>query len=388
MTSPRLAVAAAVLFFSVSLFAAPAAKYQEWGKGPVQWLMTRDEQRAWSQVQDDKAASEFIDLFWARRDPTPGTEFNQFKEEFEGRVRSADKAFAHGKKRGSMTDMGRAFVILGPPKESNLAKGAEMGLTQGGASDPDSIMGSDTPGGDSVGGKVVTRTTGKTQFTYDNYVAVGLVRPTITFIEDGYSHEYKLDPQQGNPFGALAAMSQKALVNPELTAVPPWALKGGLEAGRKNVVVTKFIPGKGVIPAPATPIVTGDPGPSRLMLLKNVTVEVKPMSGGDPLGALSSNSTFSRSEELGYAFQLCRNAASDDNVKVTMKVTGTAGNHQVNMSAPPEDMTPEQIKASSACYVVRAALPLADFEAGDYHLELTVDDGGKSYNMGQDFKVQ
>jgi GWxTD domain-containing protein len=377
-----------VLFSAVSMFAAPSAKYKEWAKGPVQWLMTKDEARAWSQVKDDKAASEFIDLFWARRDPTPNTEANQYKDEFEARVRSADRYYGTKGKRGSLTDMGRVFIMLGPPKESLSAAGTNGPLGASGVGDADSGMGSDDGTKGSIGSDVVMRLTAKSQFTYDNYVDVGLVRPTLVFIEDAYSHEYKLDPQQGNPYGALAAMSQRALVHPELTEVPAWALKGGLEAGRKNVVVTKFIPGKGMQTAPATPTVTGDPGASRLLLLKNVTVDVKPMSGGDPFGALSSNAVFTKSEELGYAFQLCRPAASDDNVKVTMKVTGTTGNHQVNMSAPPEEMTPEQIRASASCYVVRAALPLADFEPGDYHLELTVDDGGKSYNMGQDFKVQ
>jgi GWxTD domain-containing protein len=385
----RTLTAVVLLFSAASIFGAPSAKYQDWAKGPVQWLMTKEESRAWSQVKDDKAASDFIDLFWARRDPTPGTEHNEYKEEFEARVRSADKAYAVRGKRGSITDMGRMFVVLGPPKEALTAKGAEMGMTAVGMSDPDTLLARpDTGQGEQVGGKVVTRVTGKSTFTYDNYVAVGLVRPVVVFIEDGYSHEYKLDPQQGNPFGALTSMAQRVIVNKDLTSVPKWALKGGLEAGRKEVVVTKFIPGKGVTPAPPTATVTGDPGASRLLLLKNVTVDVKPMAGGDPFARLTSSTTFSKSEELGYAFQLCRDAASDNNVKVTMKVTGTAGNHQVNMSAPPEEMTPEQIKASLACYVVRAALPLADFEAGDYRLELTVDDGGKLYNMGQDFKVQ
>jgi hypothetical protein len=60
----------------------------------------------------------------------------------------------------------------------------------------------------------------------------------------------------------------------------------------------------------------------------------------------------------------------------------------VNLSAPPEEMMPERIKASNSCYVVRAAIPLADFEPGAYRLEILVDDGGKMYNLGQEFKVE
>ena len=384
----RIAISALVLFSAVSpVFAKPSSKYQEWAKGPVQWLMTKDEQTAWAALPDDKAASDFIDLFWARRDPTPNTAGNEFKDEFDGRVRAADRAFPANGKRGSLTDRGRVFVMLGAPKE--LIGGSATGLAVGatGVSDKDTGMGGGGTAGSFSSG-VVSRLTARTQFTYDNYAEIGLVRPAVVFIEDGYSHDFKVDPQQGNPYGAMTSQAQKALVHPELTSVPAWAQQGGLDSGRKQVVVTKFVPGKNVKVAPATPLVTGDPGASRLMLLKNVTVDVKPMSGSDPFASLNSNATFTRNDELGYAFQLCRPAASEDNVKVTMKVTGTAGNHAVNMSAPAEEMTPEQIRASQSCYIVRAAIPLTDFEVGDYHLDLTVEDGGQSYNVGQDFKVQ
>ncbi|MBV9494495.1 MAG: GWxTD domain-containing protein [Acidobacteria bacterium] len=372
---------------TLPLFATLSAPLQDWGRGPTQWLMTKDEQRAWSQVKTDQQANDFIDLFWARRDPTPNTAGNEFKDEFEGRVRAADRAFAANGKRGSLTDRGRVFVVLGPPKELIGASGNGLAVGATGVGDADSGFGGDDAG-PSLNGGVVMRLTARSQFTYDNYLDVGLARPAVVFIEDAYSHDFKLDPQQGNPYGAMASMAQKSLVHPELTSVPAWAQKGGLESGRKQVIVTKFVPGKNVKVAPATPLVTGDPGASRLTLLKNVTVDVKPMSGGDPFASLNSNATFTRSDELGYAFQLCRAAASEDNVKVTMKVTGTAGNHAVNMSAPAEEMTPEQIRASQSCYIVRAAIPLTDFEVGDYHLDLTVEDGGQSYNVGQDFKVQ
>ena len=385
MTKTPVLLAVLVLLVSAPAFAALSPALQEWGKGPVQWIMTKEEQRAWSAVGSDQEASDFIDLFWARRDPSPGTEANEFKEQFEGRMRATDKAFAAGKKRGSMTDPGRVFIVLGPPKEATTAAGTSH--LNSGAGDPDASFFAGGNQGSPLGKGVVSRLSGKSVFTYEQYIALGLAKPEIVFTEDEFSHEFKIDPQQGNPYGAMATQVAKAIVNKDLTAAPQWALHGGLESGRKKVVVTKFVPGKSITPAPAQAVVTGDPGASRLTLLKDVTVSVKPQSGGDPL-AVESQQSFSRSDELGYAFQLCRSSASDDTVHVTMKVSGIIGTHAVNLSAPPEEMMPERIKASSSCYVVRAAIPLAEFEPGAYRLEILVDDGGKTYNLGQEFKVE
>ena len=51
--------------------------------------MTRDEQKKWRAVSTDEQAQEFIDLFWARRDPTPGTYVNEYKQEYDARVKYA-----------------------------------------------------------------------------------------------------------------------------------------------------------------------------------------------------------------------------------------------------------------------------------------------------------
>jgi GWxTD domain-containing protein len=87
----------------------------EWGKGPVQFLMTSEEKRAWETASDAASRSEVITKFWALRDPTPATPENEFRAEFERRAAFADATLAEGERRGSLTDRGRVFVLLGPP---------------------------------------------------------------------------------------------------------------------------------------------------------------------------------------------------------------------------------------------------------------------------------
>src|SRR4051794_1631211 len=92
-----------------------SSSFVEWGKGPAQYLMTKDEQVQWKQIGDDAAAQAFVDLFWARRDPSPGTPANEFKDDFDARVAAADKQFEQGHNKGSMTDRGHVFIMLGRP---------------------------------------------------------------------------------------------------------------------------------------------------------------------------------------------------------------------------------------------------------------------------------
>jgi len=100
---------------ATSAFAALSPAKADWGKGPAQYIMTAEEKAAWKNLQTDAAADEFIALFWARRDPTPATPRNEFHEDFDARVKTADAQFSHGRTKGSMTDPGRMLIVFGGP---------------------------------------------------------------------------------------------------------------------------------------------------------------------------------------------------------------------------------------------------------------------------------
>ena len=107
------AILTAAVATSASAALSPAKA--DWGKGPAQYIMTAEEKAAWKNIQTDAAADEFIALFWARRDPTPATPRNEFQEDFDARVKTADAQFSHGRTKGSMTDPGRMLIIFGGP---------------------------------------------------------------------------------------------------------------------------------------------------------------------------------------------------------------------------------------------------------------------------------
>jgi GWxTD domain-containing protein len=87
-----------------------------WADGPVVWIMTADEKRAWSQLASDGERAEFVEKFWEARNPNAGNGDNTFRTGFERRAAFSDAKFVQDeKKRGSLTDRGMVFVLLGPP---------------------------------------------------------------------------------------------------------------------------------------------------------------------------------------------------------------------------------------------------------------------------------
>ncbi len=87
----------------------------DWDQGPVKFLMDSDEQRAFRSLADDDARRSFVNEFWRRRDPDPRTPENEFQIEFYRRVQYADANFSTEAVRGSLSDRGMVFVVLGPP---------------------------------------------------------------------------------------------------------------------------------------------------------------------------------------------------------------------------------------------------------------------------------
>ena len=88
---------------------------QAWIEGPVQWLVLPDEARRFRRLSSSAQALGFIEQFWRRRDPDPEVPGNPFAQQFFERVQAADLLYAESGRRGSLTDRGRAYILLGSP---------------------------------------------------------------------------------------------------------------------------------------------------------------------------------------------------------------------------------------------------------------------------------
>ena len=88
--------------------------YQSWLNEDVRWIITPEERRAFKQLSDDNERDDFIETFWQRRDPTPDTLENEFKDEHYRRIAYANEHFGAAV-RGLETDRGRIYIVYGAP---------------------------------------------------------------------------------------------------------------------------------------------------------------------------------------------------------------------------------------------------------------------------------
>jgi GWxTD domain-containing protein len=90
--------------------------YKKWLSEDVGYIITDEERKAFKRLSTDDEREQFIEQFWLRRDPTPDTEENEFKEEHYRRIAYANERFASGIP-GWKTDRGRIYIVYGPPDE-------------------------------------------------------------------------------------------------------------------------------------------------------------------------------------------------------------------------------------------------------------------------------
>jgi len=90
--------------------------YRKWLSEDVSYIITDEERAAFKRLQTDEEREQFIEQFWLRRDPTPDTIENEYKEEHYRRIAYANEHFASGIP-GWKTDRGRIYITYGPPDE-------------------------------------------------------------------------------------------------------------------------------------------------------------------------------------------------------------------------------------------------------------------------------
>jgi GWxTD domain-containing protein len=90
--------------------------YKKWLDEDVVYIISDEERKAFKQLSNDEERDQFIEAFWQRRDPTPDTEENEFKEEHYRRIEYANEHFAAGIP-GWKSDRGQIYIKFGPADE-------------------------------------------------------------------------------------------------------------------------------------------------------------------------------------------------------------------------------------------------------------------------------
>src|SRR5271168_3652602 len=154
--------------------------YKKWLNEDVGYIISDEEKQAWKRLATDDERQQFIEQFWLRRDPTPDTEENEFKEEHYRRIAYANEHFASGIP-GWKTDRGMIYIKFGAPDEidSHASGGSYQNTPEEG------------------GGQITTFPFERWRYRYIEAVGNNVV---IEFVDQTMSGEYHLtiDPTEKN----------------------------------------------------------------------------------------------------------------------------------------------------------------------------------------------
>lgn len=386
MTAHRKVLLLIVLSLtSLPAFAALSPELKEWGAGPVQWIMTSDEKKAWRKIATDSEAINFIDLFWVRRDPSEGTAINEARNEFDSRVASSDARFVEKRRRGAMTDRGRVHVVLGDPTELGVAisqTNAQMGI--GGADS----------GARERGNRDVWK------WEHADAQKFDMPKIEIVFVESQTAGGWFRDPLRTD-FGVAEKIAlRKAIKQPTLTSVPAWAPSGGLRpiapiALQAAPQTTPTPPTTMEAPTPeiraeetfAPGIVSDTPGVSRLTLLGKGSINAR--ASADPFAAAQVVDTFKGNDGV-WAVQYCPAEEKLPPVKYLLFMTGPLDGVSREQMTKEKDAKPERMSSQPGCYVIQGTVPSSKLTPGRYKLTVLIDDSGGngSHKVKGEFRVE
>jgi GWxTD domain-containing protein len=127
---------------------------EKWIESPVRYLLTPAQKKEYATITTNAERAAFVDAFWKQLDPTPETDANELRREFERRVAFADVTWSTEKMPGRLSDRAAIFAFLGIPtyaSQSNVATGDDTmaALRSGGNGDMANYTGKSkfNPGG-------------------------------------------------------------------------------------------------------------------------------------------------------------------------------------------------------------------------------------------------
>lgn len=172
--------------------------YKKWIDEEVPYIITPEERSAWKKLSTDEEREQFIEAFWERRNPTPGTPENEYKEEYYRRIAYTNEHYASGIP-GWKTDRGRIYITYGPPDEidSHPSGGTYMRPQNEG------------------GGETSTFPFEDWRYRYIDGIGTNII---LEFVDDSQSGEYRLTMDPGDkdallhvPNAGLTQMEQMGM---------------------------------------------------------------------------------------------------------------------------------------------------------------------------------
>lgn len=231
----------------------------------VRLLLLPEEQSLLKELKDERDRLEFQKIFWARRDPTPGTGGNEFEDGVRAAWARADQVFTMPNERGAATGCGQLLALLGPPELveglDTQARFDNLQAVREGSRRPETWTWRDRPG------RAYTFTRAELRVAFDSEcrfdeggillqdirraAAANVTRPDLAYARGAGGHLVPLATQSGGAAGAidllttprsdfpLAAETKLVLRAPKGEALVAGLVKlpGPLAGGRVSLAV-------------------------------------------------------------------------------------------------------------------------------------------------------
>lgn len=98
------------------------SQYAKWLNEDVVYIIAPEERTAFSKLKTNPERDKFIEQFWERRNPHPGSAVNIYKEHYYHELAYANQHFGFDGKPGWRTDRGHVLIVYGPPDEIDSHK--------------------------------------------------------------------------------------------------------------------------------------------------------------------------------------------------------------------------------------------------------------------------
>lgn len=170
------------------LMAAPPSQAgkidKKWIEEEVAPLLAKDDEKAFKELKNDDERERFAEVFWAKRDPTPLTPANEFKDEYYRRLAFVQSSQFPRARGGLKSEMVRVFLLLGQPSKQDREEGSLV-------------------------------------WTYDPQQQLGISHPLhFTFEDEGSGYELVADESDGAPM--LPRISAALILHPGIKDVPTY----------------------------------------------------------------------------------------------------------------------------------------------------------------------
>jgi GWxTD domain-containing protein len=218
----------------------PDPRSQDWAETPEAYFLTADELKEWKTIKTPEDRRVFQERYWLKRDPTPGTPRNEFKEAVFARIKAADERFQMEDTPGSRTARGLVLIVFGSParvrdEHAPPAPGGTVGA----------------PAGALEGNETITHWIYDRERTPKVLEALNLPSFEVQIIIEPFRHSDAIE-SPGLVKELREKLARQTIVNPD-AAVPSAAAAPSAAEAAPPAAAAPAVPAEAPAPAPAGP---------------------------------------------------------------------------------------------------------------------------------------